>query len=196
MSLGMLEGACKYGSHNYRHAGVKASTYFDATILRHMGRWWEGEDIDAASGLNHIIKAMSSLHVLADAILQGNLIDDRPIRAHNQNWCEEQNAEAARIIAKYPNPVPRFTQLKQDPPPEPPLMVPPEEVTTFVPPSSKPPEWFSTAAPDARRFIPYRAQLECVNSRAFSDLNGLDDVMEEAMRMHVRRFRLDYYAKK
>ena len=55
MGLGMLEGARKYGRHNYRVAGVRASVYYDA-CMRHLMAWWEGEDIDPDSGLHHIIK--------------------------------------------------------------------------------------------------------------------------------------------
>lgn len=114
MALGMMEGGFKYGRHNYRAVGVRASTYYDATMGRHMGPWWEGEDIDPASGLNHIFKAMSSLHVLADAILQGNLVDDRPIRAKNQKWLQDANKMVENISARYPNPVESFTQVRAD----------------------------------------------------------------------------------
>ena len=77
-AAGMLEGAVKYGRHNYRAVGCSASVYFDAA-MRHLGSWWEGEDIDAASKLNHINKAIITLMVLRDSMLQGNWVDDRPI---------------------------------------------------------------------------------------------------------------------
>ncbi len=35
IGLAMLEGARKYGRHNYRVAGIRASVYYDA-MLRHM----------------------------------------------------------------------------------------------------------------------------------------------------------------
>lgn len=78
VALGMLEGACKYGRHNYRAVGVRASVYFDAVVARHLTSWWEGEDIDADSGLHHIDKAIAGLMVLRDSMLQGNFVDDRP----------------------------------------------------------------------------------------------------------------------
>ena len=56
LGVAMLEGSCKYGRHNYRYAGVRASVYYDA-LMRHAMEWWEGTDIDSDSGLNHIIKA-------------------------------------------------------------------------------------------------------------------------------------------
>jgi hypothetical protein len=58
---------------------VRASVYFDAG-MRHFFQWWEGEDIDADSQLNHIDKLIADLMVLRDSMLQGNWVDDRPPR--------------------------------------------------------------------------------------------------------------------
>jgi len=80
VGLAMLEGALKYGRHNYRGVGVRASVYFDATC-RHLFGWWEGEDTDVDSRLSHIDKAIACLMVLRDSMLQGNWTDDRPPRA-------------------------------------------------------------------------------------------------------------------
>jgi hypothetical protein len=77
IGVAMLEGARKYGRHNYRVAGVRASVYVDAA-MGHIGQWWEGEDVDKDSKLSHITKAISSLVVLRDAMIQGMLTDDRP----------------------------------------------------------------------------------------------------------------------
>lgn len=111
VGLAMLEGALKYGRHNYREAGVRASVYFDAVVLRHLGAWWEGQDIDPDSNLSHITKAIAGLIVLRDSMLQGNWVDDRPPRAANQEWIQEQNAIATKLIEKYPNPKPAHTQV-------------------------------------------------------------------------------------
>lgn len=73
----MLEGGIKYGRHNYRVIGVRGSVYYDAT-RRHIDAWWEGQDVDPDSGLNHITKAICSLVVLRDAMIQGKFTDDRP----------------------------------------------------------------------------------------------------------------------
>lgn len=73
----MKEGADKYGKFNYRKAGVNYSTYFSST-LRHLIAWYEGEDIDKDSGLNHIDKAIAGLIVLRDSMLEENANDDRP----------------------------------------------------------------------------------------------------------------------
>jgi len=77
LGVAMLEGARKYGRHNYRVAGVRASVYIDAA-KGHIDQWWEGEDLDDESKLNHIIKAMASLAVLRDAMIQDKWVDDRP----------------------------------------------------------------------------------------------------------------------
>lgn len=78
VSVAFLEGAAKYGRHNYREAGGRASIYYDAT-MRHLNKWWElGEDIDPDSKLHHITKAISSLMVLRDVMIQDKFVDDRP----------------------------------------------------------------------------------------------------------------------
>lgn len=107
MGLGMLEGAAKYGRHNYRIAGVRASVYYDAA-MRHLMAWWEGEEIDPDSGINHIGKALSCLSVLRDSMFQGNMKDDRPPRSP-EGWLEPMNAKVKEIAKKYPDPLPPYT---------------------------------------------------------------------------------------
>jgi hypothetical protein len=77
LGVAMLEGAAKYGRHNYRVGGVRASVYYDAT-MRHLMAWWEGENVDPDSGLSHVTKAIASLTVLRDAMQRGCVEDDRP----------------------------------------------------------------------------------------------------------------------
>lgn len=96
IGLAMLEGALKYGRHNYRAVGVRASVYFDAAVGRHLFSWWEGQDIDPESGMHHVDKAIAGLMVLRDSMLQGNWVDDRP-----PNGCvdlEPMNARAGTLI--------------------------------------------------------------------------------------------------
>lgn len=100
MGMGMLEGARKYGRHNYRAMGVSATVYYDAA-LRHIMSWFEGEDIDPDSGLNHITKALTALMVLRDSMLMGNWMDDRPLR--NLINMNSLNEKAADIVEKYPD---------------------------------------------------------------------------------------------
>lgn len=112
LGLAMLEGALKYGRHNYRVIGVRASVYYDAS-KRHIDSWWEGEDIDPDSTLSHITKAIASLVVLRDAMMQGNWVDDRPPTS-SKDWMKTLNDKTIEILAKYPNPVEPFTQKRID----------------------------------------------------------------------------------
>lgn len=96
--LGMMEGAIKYRRHNYRAIGVRASVYFDAT-MRHLGAWYEGEDIDPDSGLNHITKAITSLMVLRDAMIRDKMVDDRP--PSTTGFIQPLNEKMKELLAKY-----------------------------------------------------------------------------------------------
>jgi hypothetical protein len=109
--LAMLEGARKYGSYNWRDAGVRASVYYDAVVTRHLGAWWEGQDTDPDSDLSHVTKAIAGLMILRDSMMHGNWVDDRPI-AVDESWVHVMNEKAAEIIERYPNPKEPFTQKK------------------------------------------------------------------------------------
>lgn len=106
----MLEGACKYARHNYRVAGIRTSVYYDAA-MRHLMAYWEGEDIDPDSGVSHITKAIAGLIVLRDAQIQNMVTDDRPPRSP-VNWMADVQAAVDRVLARYPEPLPPFTQLQ------------------------------------------------------------------------------------
>lgn len=101
VGLAFLEGARKYGRHNYRVAGVSASVYYDAA-MRHLTEWWEGSDFDEASGLHQIIKAIACLYVLRDSMHNEKLTDDRP-PSIPQGWVEGLNRKAAAIIDSIPD---------------------------------------------------------------------------------------------
>lgn len=108
VALGCMEGALKYGRHNWRKAGIRFSVYYDATI-RHLMQWWEGEDIDEDSGLSHITKAICSLMVLRDAMIFGMANDDRPPKSPH-DWMTDMNRLADQLVEKYPNPLPAITE--------------------------------------------------------------------------------------
>jgi hypothetical protein len=110
LGLAMLEGARKYGRHNFRAAGVRASVYYDAT-RRHLDAWWEGEDDDAASKvkLSHITKAIAALTVLRDSMIQGNWTDDRPPKSP-EGWVERCNEIAGELVDRFPDPKDPFVQ--------------------------------------------------------------------------------------
>lgn len=107
VGIAMLEGALKYGRHNYRVIGVRSSVYYDAA-MRHLTRWWEGEDIDPDSGLPHIIKAIASLYVLRDSQLIGNLVDDRP--PSSPEWATRLNELAREMVEACPDPAVAFVK--------------------------------------------------------------------------------------
>lgn len=113
LGVAMLEGARKYGRHNYRVSSVRGSVYRDAA-LGHIDSWWEGEDIDPDSGLSHITKAMASLAVLRDAMIQGKFVDDRPPKTVNfDGFKASMQAAVEDIIDRYPDPVPPYIEGDQ-----------------------------------------------------------------------------------
>ncbi len=75
-AMGFLDGALKYGRSNWRHAGVKASIYYDAA-RRHLNAWFEGEDNDPQSGVPHLGHALACIAILVDAVEAKKLNDDR-----------------------------------------------------------------------------------------------------------------------
>ena len=98
VGVAMLEGAVKYGRHNYREIGVRASVYVDACINRHLGPWWDGEDVDPDSGLSHITKAIAGLMVLRDAMIRGKMVDDRPVGT--AGYIKELNKKTKEILER------------------------------------------------------------------------------------------------
>lgn len=106
----MNEGARKYGRHNYRDVGVRASVYYDA-LMRHMMAYWDGEDIDKESGLCHLDKAAACLIVWMDAQINDKLTDDRPPRSENilPTLAEVIKTQAER----YPNPKEPHVQVNR-----------------------------------------------------------------------------------
>lgn len=114
IGVGMLEGAVKYGRHNYRPAGVRASVYFDA-VMRHLFAYWEGQTLDPDTGLSHLTKAMTALVVWRDAQLQGKEQDDRP--PASPEFYGTLNVLASDIISRHADKNPKhYTQRERDTP--------------------------------------------------------------------------------
>ena len=110
LGLAMLEGAAKYGRHNYRAVGVRASVYYDAA-RRHMDRFWDlGENIDPDSGLHHLVKAMACLAVIRDSMLMKNWVDDRPPPIPTEVWGDIERL-TKEMLERYPEPKQAFTAL-------------------------------------------------------------------------------------
>jgi hypothetical protein len=111
VGLAMLEGASKYGRHNYRIAGVRASVYLDALYRHIFLQWWdEGEDIDVESMLSHITKGISTLVVMRDAMIQGLLVDDRPPKS--KPFMQKLNVAAGEVIDRHADKKPRHYTIK------------------------------------------------------------------------------------
>lgn len=108
VGVGMFEGSRKYGRHNYRVTSILASVYYDAT-RRHLDSWFEGEDTDPDSGLSHITKAICSLVVLRDSMINGMLADDRPppVPASHKQYLQSLTNE---IAGRWPDPKQPFTR--------------------------------------------------------------------------------------
>jgi hypothetical protein len=78
--------------------------------MGHIIQWWEGEDVDADSGLSHITKAIASLTVLRDAMIQDMLTDDRPPKANLDKLRSELQTAVDGIFERIPEPKPAFTE--------------------------------------------------------------------------------------
>lgn len=78
MAIGHGEGAVKYDPHNWRESGGVCAQTYRAAAFRHLVADMLGEEIDAKSGLPHIVKAMCSLAVLRDARIHGVAVEDGP----------------------------------------------------------------------------------------------------------------------
>lgn len=112
IAAGCLEGAFKYRRHNYRVAKIQASVYYDAA-MRHLMAYWEGEDIDPDSGINHISKAMACLFVFRDAMMNDMVDDDRPPKA-KAGWMDRIQLLVDAVFERHPNPLPPYTELGND----------------------------------------------------------------------------------
>lgn len=95
-TMGLLDGALKYGRSNWRAVGIRASIYYDA-IDRHMSAWFEGEDIDPDSGLPHLAHALASLAIIVDAQAGGRFRDDRMYRGGYRALMDAMVPEVARL---------------------------------------------------------------------------------------------------
>lgn len=113
LGLAMLEGSRKYGRHNYRAIGVRASVYYDAAT-GHIIDWWEGEDIDPDSGVHHLIKAIACLFVVRDSMLMGNFNDDRPLRYPERHGRADFNEQVKGIVDKIPNCVEPYLESNKE----------------------------------------------------------------------------------
>jgi hypothetical protein len=83
-----LEGALKYGTCNWRVAGVRSSIY-KAALQRHLAKWWNGQDRDPKTRVKHLASVIACATILLDAELVGKLTDDRPPAAPMDKLIDE-----------------------------------------------------------------------------------------------------------
>jgi len=112
IGVALVEGARKYGRHNYRVAGVRSSVYVDASI-GHIMQYWEGEDIDPDSNLSHITKAIASLIVLRDSMIQENIVDDRPPKGNLNAVRDNLQSIVDDLFIKYPDAKEAYTNAQR-----------------------------------------------------------------------------------
>ncbi len=109
-------GKTKYGGLNWRATPVLASVYYGA-LLRHAGRWWEGESIDPDDGTPHLGNALACLAILIDAHICGTLIDDRAFNGVKVvDSLNSFNHLAPEIEAKYADKKPKHYTIADQAP--------------------------------------------------------------------------------
>lgn len=77
VSTVMKLGAKKYGSFNWRQKAVLRTIYLEAA-MRHILSALDGEDADLETGVPHEASAAACMGIVLDAMVTGNLVDDRP----------------------------------------------------------------------------------------------------------------------
>lgn len=84
----LMLGAAKYGDYNWKE-GRPFSDYYDAT-MRHLTRWWMGEDYDEEGQL-HLAAAVVNLLFLTTFWLEGRReLDDRTDTENHEGNGEDQ----------------------------------------------------------------------------------------------------------
>lgn len=75
-SLGLYNGALKYGKANFANTPVEASIYI-AAAMRHLSAWACGQEFDPADGVPNLAGVLANIAILLEARAAGMLIDDR-----------------------------------------------------------------------------------------------------------------------
>jgi dATP/dGTP diphosphohydrolase, N-terminal len=97
-SLGMHEGALKYGSNNFNESPVNASVYIDA-IERHLQKYKTGQDVDPTSWVPHLGSIIAGASILLDAEAHGTLVDDRALHLNSAGVFQTFD-DAERILER------------------------------------------------------------------------------------------------
>lgn len=71
----LMHGAAKYCEWNWAEGGDYSRLY--NACLRHLTAWWDGEDLDGESGLNHLAHAACCILFMLELQLRGIPEDNR-----------------------------------------------------------------------------------------------------------------------
>lgn len=104
--LAQLEGALKYGTWNWRVAGVRVSIYL-AAIERHLAKYKNGEDRDPVTRVHHLGSVMAGAAILLDSHAVGKLTDDRPPMGPAAQLIDAAQADVLHLQRLYEDEHPR-----------------------------------------------------------------------------------------
>mgnify|MGYP001616369773 FL=1 len=110
-SLGLLDGALKYGRSNWRVKGIRMSIYVDA-LKRHINSLFEGEDLDPDSGLPHEAHILACAAIIVDARAAKNLTDDRQYPGGYLTFAKAMTPHVTRLKTQYRRRHPKHYTLK------------------------------------------------------------------------------------
>jgi hypothetical protein len=113
-ALAQFAGLLKYGSWNWRVAGVRSSVYIHA-LHRHIDAYASGEEVDPIDGTHHLGNIMACAAIILDAQAAGKLIDDRGPRVGIRSTYRALEALAVKLIAQYRDRAPRHYTLDDGP---------------------------------------------------------------------------------
>lgn len=86
------DGAKKYGAYNWRPDKITYTVYLDA-MLRHIYCLLDGENKAEDSGHHHLGHIIATASILADAVRNKGVIDDRPYHGHASEIMEEYHVK-------------------------------------------------------------------------------------------------------
>jgi hypothetical protein len=111
-ALGNLDGALKYGRNNWRASKIRYTVYLDA-LKRHSDALLEGEDEDPDSGLHHLCHILATAGIMADALGNDTLIDDRNYKGSFwRGFVEKLTGHVKRLKEKHKGKSPKHYTVK------------------------------------------------------------------------------------
>lgn len=93
-AIACKDGADKYGAYNWREQKIKYMVYLDA-LLRHIYCLLDGEDYAKDSDKHHIGHIIATASILADALENKCVEDDRPVNGRASELMEAYNEKVS-----------------------------------------------------------------------------------------------------